>query len=95
MKVYLGIDKNGYLLYVASVGGGIEADINLAEYDLSGARIRAHKWDGENLTFDADKYAEIEAEREAEKEETAKPATSNSSVYDELAAAYQEGVQEA
>ncbi len=93
MRVYLGIDENNYLLYVASIGGGIEAEIGLAEYDLSGDRIRAHKWDGEKLTFDADRYAEIEA---ANKEtENEKPSSSGNSVYDELAKAYQEGVQEA
>lgn len=91
--IFLNLDENGYLLSVAKVGGGIEADIDLTEYDLTGDRIRAHKWDGESLIFDADRFAEIEAEN-AEQEEQQTP-TGNNSVYDELAEAYRKGVQEA
>lgn len=91
--MFLNLDENGYLLSVAEVGGGIEADIDLTEYDLTGDRIRAHKWDGESLIFDADRYAEIEAEN-AEQEEQQTP-TGGNSVYDELAEAYRKGVQEA
>ena len=92
--IYLNIDKNGYLLSVAKIAGGIEADIDLAAYDLTGDRIRAYKWENETLFFDADRYAEIEAENEARQAEAEKP-TVGGSVYDELAAAYKEGVQEA
>ena len=92
--IYINIDENNYLLSVATIGGNIEAEIDLAEYDLSGNRIRAHKWNGETLTFDADRYAEIEAENEQPKEVETMP-TEDGSVYDELAAAYKEGVQEA
>lgn len=91
--MYLNLDENNYLLSVASVGEGVEADIDLSKYDLTGDRIRAHKWDGETLVFDADRYAEIEAEN-AEREAQQTP-TGNNSVYDELAAAYRKGVQEA
>lgn len=91
--IFLNLDENGYLLSVATVGGGIEADIDLTEYDLTGDRIRAHKWDGESLIFDADRFAEIEAEN-AEQEEQQTP-TGGNSVYDELAEAYRKGVQEA
>lgn len=90
--IYLNIDENNYLLSVATVGGGIEADIDLTEYDLSGDRIRAHKWENDTLIFDADRYAEIEAEKEKPQTETP---TAGGSVYDELAAAYRQGVQEA
>lgn len=90
--IYLTLDENKYLLSVATVGGGVEAEIDLAEYDLTGDRIRAHKWDGETLIFDADRYAEIEAEKETNEPEQT-PA--GASVYDELAAAYRKGVQEA
>jgi len=91
--IYLTLDENLYLLSVATVGGGIETDIDLSEYDLTGDRINAHKWDGETLVFDAERYAEIEAEKEEEKPDPTP--TGNDSVYDELAAAYREGVQEA
>ena len=67
--IYLNIDENNYLLSIAKVGGGIEAEIDLAEYDLTGDRIRAHKWENDTLIFDADKYAEIQAEKEAEQEQ--------------------------
>ena len=90
--IYLTLDENNYLLSVASVGGGIEADIDLAEYDLTGDRIRAHKWDGESLIFDADRFAEIEAEQE---EQETDPTPAGAAVYDELAEAYRKGVQEA
>ena len=63
--IYLNIDENNYLLSVATIGGGIEADIDLTEYDLTGDRINAHKWENDILIFDADKYAEIKADREA------------------------------
>lgn len=97
MMYYLNLDENNYLLSIASVGVGVEADIDLSEYDLTGDRIRAHKWDGENLIFDADRFAEIEAEKEAEKEEQEEQQTptGGNSVYDELAEAYRKGVQEA
>ena len=61
--LYLNLDENNYLLSVASIGGGIPADIDLAEYDLTGSRIRAHKWENDTLIFDADRYAEIEQEQ--------------------------------
>lgn len=64
--IYLNLDENNYLLSVATVGYGIEADIDLNEYDLTGDRIRAYKWENKTLIFDADRYAEIEAEKEAE-----------------------------
>ena len=94
MKYFINIDENNYLLSIASVGGGIEADIDLTEYDLTGDRIRAHKWENDTLIFDAERYAEIEAEKEAQKETETTP-TAENSVYDELAVAYKEGVQEA
>lgn len=90
--IFLNLDENGYLLSVAKVGGGIEAEIDLTEYDLTGDRIRAHKWDGESLIFDADRFAEIEAEQE---EQETDPTPAGASVYDELAEAYRKGVQEA
>lgn len=93
MKYYLNLDENNYILSIAEIGEGVEAELNLSDYDLSGYRIRAHKWDGKALVFDADRYAEIEAERKAQEE--TQTGTTKISVYDELAAAYREGVQEA
>lgn len=90
MIYQLNVDENGYLLSIATIGGGIEAEIDLANYDFTGDRIRAHKWDGKTLVFDAERYAEIEAEQ-AETE----PTPARTSVYDELAEAYHKGVQEA
>ena len=89
--IYLNIDESGYLLSAAKFCGGIETDIDLTAYDLTGDKIRAYKWENETLFFDADRYAEIEAENKAKSENPAP----NISVYDELAAAYKEGVQEA
>ena len=67
--IYLNIDENNYLLSIAKVGGGIEAEIDLTKYDLTGDRINAYKWENDTLIFDADKYAEIQAEKEAEQEQ--------------------------
>lgn len=88
--IYLTTDENKYLLSVATVGRGIEADIDLKDYDLSGDRIRAHKWENDTLIFDADKYAEIQTEKQ--KEEETKPERENDTVtWAELDAAYNEG----
>ena len=73
MIYYLDVDKNNYLVAVAKIGGGIKAEIDLANYDLSGGRIRAHKWENNTLVFDADKFAEIEAEKAAEEEAEKQP----------------------
>lgn len=91
MIYYLNLDDNNYLLSIATIGQGEEAEINLADYDLSGKRIRAHKWENNTLIFDADRFAEIEAETP----EVASEENTENSVYDELAAAYRQGVQEA
>lgn len=91
MIYYLNLDDNNYLLSIATVGQGIKAEINLADYDLSGKRIRAHKWENSTLIFDADRFAEIEAETP----EVTPEENTEISVYDELAAAYRQGVQEA
>ena len=66
MIYYLNLDENNYLLSIATVGQGVEAEINLADYDLSGKRIRAHKWENGTLIFDADRLAEIEAQEPTE-----------------------------
>ncbi len=64
VKYYLNLDENNYLLSVSSVGGsGAEADINIDEYDLSGIRINAYKWENGTLIFDEAKYAQLEAEQ--------------------------------
>lgn len=63
MKYFLNLDENNYILSIAEIGEGVEVSLNLDDYDLTGDRIRAHKWDGKALVFDADRYAEIEAEK--------------------------------
>lgn len=63
--MFLNLDENNYLLSIASVGKGIKADIDLSEYDLSGNRINAHKWENGVLVFDEEHYVEIE-EKNAE-----------------------------
>ena len=71
--MYLTLDENNYLLSIASVGGGIEADIDLSAYDLTGNRINAHKWENNTLIFDAEKFAEIEAEQQSQEESEKTP----------------------
>lgn len=65
---YLNLDENNYLLSIAEFGGGIEADIDLANYDFSGVRLNAYKWESENLMFDREKFDALEAERLAQEE---------------------------
>lgn len=62
--MYLNLDENNYLLSVASVGAGVKAEIDLTGYDLSGAKIRAHKWENGALVFDAKRWEEIKAEHQ-------------------------------
>lgn len=62
--MYLNLDENNYLLSVASVGAGVKAEIDLAGYDLAGAKIRAHKWENDALVFDAERWEEIKAQSE-------------------------------
>jgi hypothetical protein len=73
MKYYLNIDENNYLLSIAKVGGGIEAEIDLESLDLSGNRIRAYKWENDTLIFDEVRYAEIVAETESVPDTEPKP----------------------
>ncbi|MBE7039155.1 MAG: hypothetical protein E7398_00320 [Ruminococcaceae bacterium] len=92
MIYFLNLDNDNYLLSVATIGQGTKAEIDLTEYDLTGNRIRAHKWENGTLIFDEERLAEIEAQSP---EIIPKEETGDSPVYDELAAAYKEGVQEA
>ena len=73
MIYYLNLDENNYLLSIAEFGGGIEADIDLANYDFSGIRLNAYKWESGSLVFDEERFNVLEAERiaqeEAEKEQ--------------------------
>lgn len=71
--MFINLDENNYLLSVAKVGGGLEVDIDLTAYDLSGNRIRAHKWENDTLIFDAEKFAEIEAKKQNQEESEATP----------------------
>lgn len=64
--IFLNLDGNNYLLSVATVGKGISAEIDLSAFDLSGQRIRAHKWEKDALIFDEKRWAELVAENEAE-----------------------------
>lgn len=60
---YLNLDEDNYLLSIAEVGGGIKADINLTDYDFSGVRINAYKWENNSLTFDEERFETLEEER--------------------------------
>lgn len=65
---YLNLDENNYLLSIASIGGGTNADINLSDYDFSGVRINAYKWENGVLKFDEDRLAILEEERTIQEE---------------------------
>ena len=72
IRYYLGLDENGYLTYLSSVGEGPYIE-TLDGYDFSGYRLRAHRWDGETLAFDPARYAVLAKEeaREAAQEKIA------------------------
>lgn len=72
---YLQTDENGYL---QGVSWGPEPDgptplpyvESLEGLDLSGVRMRAYQWDGEKLSLDRTRLAELEdRERRGEKQE--------------------------
>lgn len=68
---YLSLDETGYLLSVSKtpiVGAFI---YDASGLDLSGDRLRAYHWDGENLVLDEDKLAELDAKAIAKAEELA------------------------
>lgn len=65
-KYYLGLDENNYLTYISTVGTGPYIE-SIDGYDFSGYRLQAHKWDGETLTFDPARYAEL-AQHEAQEQ---------------------------
>ena len=70
---FLNLDENNYLLSISDIGGGVEADIKLADYDFTGIRLNAYKWESDALVFDEERFNILEAERiaqeEAEKEQ--------------------------
>ena len=70
--LYLKLDKDGYLLSVSRKPTAGPAVESLEDFDLSGHRIEAHRWDGEQLVLDEDKLATLEAEDAAAKAEEAK-----------------------
>lgn len=63
MMYYLNLDENNYLLSIAEIGGGMKADIDLSDYDFSGVRINAYRWENGVLTFDEEKFETLEEER--------------------------------
>ena len=72
-RIYLNLDGDGYLLslYEAAdpepgTSGGTAGPCvtSLGGLDLAGDRIRAHRWDGETLVFDAERWAQIETEEQ-------------------------------
>ena len=66
--MYINFDENNYILSVAEVGGGFKADINLADYDFTGIRLNAHKWENGRIVFDEERFNILEFERLAQEE---------------------------
>ena len=69
MRYYLALDSDGYLSSVFSSDCSGVDEIgtpflySLDGLDLSGERMNAYFWNGESLTFDDSKYAELVAQR--------------------------------
>lgn len=69
-RYYLNLDSEGWLLSVSTIGSGTYIT-SLDEFDLSGYRISAHRWNGTTLVFDEEKYAELEEEYTVQPQPTA------------------------
>ena len=73
---YLNLDENGYLLSVfrtAESPENVPGVESLEGLDLTGCRIRAHRWDGEKLTLNEDRLAELLLAEEAAAEDRPTP----------------------
>lgn len=68
---YLNLDTDSYLLSVSKTNTGGPSVESLEGFDLSGHRIRAHRWTGEKLVLDEDKLAELDADAAAKAQELA------------------------
>lgn len=66
--MYLNLDRDGYVLSAGHMPmeGAVEYDAS--GLDLTGARLRAFRWDGEQIVLDAAKLEELEARSEAERQ---------------------------
>lgn len=64
---YLNLDDEGYLLGVSATDTGGPGVESLEGLDLSGYRIKAHRWDGEKIVLDEEILAALEKEEAREK----------------------------
>lgn len=84
--MYFNLDNNGYALSVSKtpVSGGVKYDAS--GLDLSGDRLRAHRWDGEKLILDETRLAELE-QQSAATQQTIEKAMYDAAVQQEIQAA--------
>ena len=67
---YLNLDEENYVLSVNEVDNGdTAADIDIEDYDLSGIRINAHRWENGVLMFDEARFEELKAAETANEEQ--------------------------
>lgn len=90
MKYSLNLDSDGFLLSVSKPNTGGPVVDTLEGLDLSGSRIRAHRFDGTQLVLDEERLAQLEAEEDAATGQPAEPEEAIS--WDALAEAIREGV---
>lgn len=68
---YINLDEHGYVASYYTVDGstepipGVLSVESLDDLDLTGSRLRAHRWDGEKLVLDKERLAQLEAEAQA------------------------------
>lgn len=84
--MYFNLDNNGYALSASKtpVSGAVEYDAS--GLDLSGERLRAHRWDGEKLILDETRLAELE-QQSAAAQQTIEKAMYDAAVRQEIQAA--------
>ena len=70
MKLYVNLDKDGYVLSVCSNELEGMPSIDSGDYDFSGCRLSAYRWNGKALVLDEDRLAELEQEEQEQEKET-------------------------
>lgn len=67
---YLNINENGYLMFVSTTPMVDAPEIeSIEEYDFSGVRVNAYRWNGNELIFDNDRFLELKKRDEERKTE--------------------------
>lgn len=84
--MYFNLDDNGYVLSASKTPTVGAVGYDASGLDLSGDRLRAHHWDGEQLILDETRLAELE-QQSAATQQTIEKAMYDAAVRQEIQAA--------